>query len=289
MRGKLLDLSDRLDEFTLEVIKLIHNTSRQLNIDYFIIGATARDIIFEKQYGIKVQRATNDIDFSIRAGSWDDYKMFVNKLLESGFEQSRVSHRFNYKNIPSIDLIPFGGISIDETVIRWPEKESGEMTVLGFTEALENSELVKVSGSPDVIIKIASVASLVMLKLISWKDAYPTRSRDASDILFIAKNYTDAGNLDRLVNNHSDIMEIEPDYELWGSRLLGRDISRIAKENTRQHLIKLLAEETDENNQLKLVQDMIAGDYLSDTRNSRFEFYLKIVKSMFVGIKEGKI
>lgn len=41
MREILLDLSDKIDEFTLEVIKPIGNTAKRLSVDILLIGATA--------------------------------------------------------------------------------------------------------------------------------------------------------------------------------------------------------------------------------------------------------
>lgn len=282
----MLDLSDKIDAFTLEVIKLISNTAIQLNVDILIIGATARDIILEKEYGIRAGRATNDIDFSVRVGSWDDYKKLIKELLNSGFKRSDVLHRFSYKDIPNIDVIPFGKISVNDSTINWPDDAAKEMTVLGFNEALANAETIIISRSPEVAVRIASLPSLVMLKFISWKDAFPTRERDASDILFIVRNYINAGNIDTLINENAELMETEFDYDILGARLLGRHISKIANEKTKNFLVSLLAEETDETGKQRFIEDMIKSSFIFDVREEKYAHYLNILKNILYGLNE---
>jgi len=282
----LPDLSDKIDPFTLEVIKLISNTANRLSVDILLIGATARDIILEKEYGIRAGRATNDIDFSVRVGSWDDYRKLTDELLSAGFKRSDVLHRFSYKDIPGIDVIPFGKISVNDATINWPDDAAKEITILGFDEALANAEKVTISHSPEIDIPIASLPSLVMLKFISWKDAFPTRERDAYDVLFIVRNYINAGNLDTLIEDNAELMKAEFDFDILGARLLGRHISKIANENTKDFLTRLLKEETNEAGKLRFVEDMVKSSFLFDQREDKYMHYLNILNNILLGLNE---
>lgn len=47
----------------LTLIRTLDRVARQLNIPYFVIGATARDILMEHVYGLSTACATRDIDF----------------------------------------------------------------------------------------------------------------------------------------------------------------------------------------------------------------------------------
>ena len=69
---KLLDISNKIDSSTLEVLKYISEAADSVQVDFFIIGATVRDIIFNLVHNINIYRATNDIDFSVRLRNWDD-------------------------------------------------------------------------------------------------------------------------------------------------------------------------------------------------------------------------
>ena len=66
MSKKLIDLSGKIDSLILEILETIEKVSRSLSMDFFVVGATARDIILECAYGISNLRATQDIDFGVR-------------------------------------------------------------------------------------------------------------------------------------------------------------------------------------------------------------------------------
>ena len=262
MRGSLLDISTKIDPFTSEVLTLVSKITDTLKMDFFVIGATARNIIFNLAHGIKIQRGTNDIDFSVRVRNWEDYSKLTNALQENNFLPSKVIHRFTYKSVPSIDIIPFGEISINSTTIRWPDKEEKEMSVVGFEECYLDSELVCIQTNPPLDIKIASTRGLVLMKLISWKDGFPSRSRDALDISYIIKNYIEAGNMDRLQSKHGDLITEQFDFELTGAILLGRDIYEIAKPATLEYIINMLEEEIKNGSDSKFISDMMIGTSL---------------------------
>ena len=62
MKESLLDLSGKIDRFTVGLLNTIADVAESLNIQFFVIGAKARDIILSEGYGIQTGRATQDID-----------------------------------------------------------------------------------------------------------------------------------------------------------------------------------------------------------------------------------
>ena len=286
MRGNLLDISTKIDPFTLEVLTLVSKITDTLKMDFFVIGATARDIIFNLVHGIKIQRGTNDIDFSVRVRNWEDYSELTNVLQENKFLPSKVIHRFTYKSVPSIDIIPFGEISINSTTIKWPNKEEKEMSVVGFEECYLDSESVLIQTNPPLDIKIASTRGLVLMKLISWKDGFPSRSRDALDISYIIKNYIEAGNMDRLQSEHADLITEQFDFELTGATLLGRDISKIARPATLEYLINMLEEEIKEESNSKFISDLLIGTSIVSERDKMIQHNSNILKNLLDGLKD---
>jgi predicted nucleotidyltransferase len=288
MRGNLLDISTKIDPFTSEVLTLVSKITDTLKMDFFVIGATARDIIFNLAHGIKIQRGTNDIDFSVRVRNWEDYSKLTNALQENNFSPSKVIHRFTYKSVPSIDIIPFGEISINSTTIRWPDKEEKEMSVVGFEECYLDSESIRIQTNPPLDVKIASTRGLVLMKLISWKDGYPSRSRDALDISYIIKNYIEAGNMDRLQSEHDDLITEQFDFELTGATLLGRDISKIARLATLEYLIHMLEEEIKNGSNSKFIFDMLIGTSIVSERDKMIQHNSNILKNLLDGLKNSK-
>ena len=63
MKEKLIDLSEKIDGFTIELFERISEVAESLKVPFFVVGAMARDIILTHGYGIETGRATQDIDF----------------------------------------------------------------------------------------------------------------------------------------------------------------------------------------------------------------------------------
>ncbi|MCX6170014.1 MAG: nucleotidyl transferase AbiEii/AbiGii toxin family protein [Ignavibacteriales bacterium] len=281
----MLDISTKIDPFTSEVLTLVSKITDTLNMDFFVIGATARDIVFNLIHGIKIQRGTNDIDFSVRVRNWDDFKKLTNALIDNNFSPSKIVHRFTYKSIPSIDIIPFGEVSLDSSSIRWPDKEAKEMSILGFEECFLDSESVRIQTNPQIDIKFASTRGLVLMKLISWKDGFPTRSRDALDIQYIIKNYIEAGNMERLQSEHNDLVNDQFDFELTGAILLGRDIAEISTPQTLEFLINILVEEIKNGGNSKFISDMMIGANIISQRDEKIKHYTNLLNNLLIGLK----
>jgi len=153
MTKKLFDISGKIDEHRLEIITLIKKACDSLDIPFFIVGATARDIILEYIYSIKIYRATNDIDFGIRIEDWDKYNALITALLkDSRFSKDeRIEHRLVYDEVYPVDIIPFGKITSSDGTFIWP-KDKNEFTVLGFEEAYNNSDLVRMRKMPSSLL-----------------------------------------------------------------------------------------------------------------------------------------
>jgi len=259
MIQKLLDLSGKIKSPILEILEAISNITASLNLPFFVVGAVARDIILHYRYGVEIIRATEDIDLGVMVEDWDKFTQLKEAIIGSGtFDQGREPQRFFYKSNFPVDIVPFGQISKPKDTIEWPEFEGIEMSTLGFKESFDNSILVRLRTDPDFEIRFASLAGLAAMKLISWKDKYPARNKDAKDLKFIMLNYIEAGNFERIYDGEdSDILEgDEADYELMSARLLGRDVATIITPESKEYILKILNEETGEQGHYKLAVDM---------------------------------
>ena len=262
MTPKLLDLSGKIKGPILEILEAISNIAASLNIPLFVVGAAARDIILHYGYGVEIIRATEDIDLGVMVEDWDKFTQLKEAIIGSGtFDRGREPQRFFYKGNFPIDIVPFGQISKPKDTIEWPEFEGIEMSTLGFKESFDNSILVRLRTDPDFEIRFASLAGLAAMKLIAWKDKYPERNKDAKDLKFIILNYIEAGNFERIYDGeNSDILEDDAaDYELMSARLLGRDVATIITLESKEYILKILNEETGEQDHYKLAVDMRQG------------------------------
>ena len=290
MTRKLLDLSKKIDRFTVELFKIIANVSESMNAPFFVVGAAARDIILKYGYGIETIRATNDIDLGVEVTDWDQYTKLREDLVATGeFEPTGEPQRLRYKGSVLIDIIPFGAIANPDGIFSWPPDHEVEMNTLGFDESYQHALTVRLRRKPDLDIKFANPAGLALMKLISWDDRHPERNRDAKDLGFLMRTYIDAGNEERLFEQEADIIEIlqesgSYDYVRASARLLGRDISAIAHPETKESLLRILGKETGEGGPYRLVEDMRDGHALP---SSDFEENLVLLEELKAGVLEG--
>ena len=286
MTQQLLDISRKISSHILEVIEAISNIAVSLDISCFVCGALARDIILHNVFDIEIKRATEDVDFGVMIEDWDEFGRLTEKMTQSElFSKDKDPQRFYHKDDFPVDIVPFGKISKPDDIISWPNCDGVEMNTLGFEEAYKDSVTIQLRKEPELVIKFASLRGLAAMKLISWKDRYPLRSKDAKDFEYITRNYIDAGNLDRVYSGKdSDMSESDdPDYELISARLLGRDVAVILNPEAKEYIQKILERETGEQVSYKFIEDMRQGDFI---RRDDFDERLELIEAFKLGFIE---
>ncbi len=125
--------------------------------------------------------------------------------------------------------------------ILWPQ-DGKIMNMLGFDDAFRTAH--KFRTSTDVSVRIASLSSLVMLKVIAWNDRPHERPQDPADINAIIDNYLEAGNFDRFYDENSDLVEMENyTIERAGAALIGRDLHQLCSRGPIVELKRILQKE----------------------------------------------
>ena len=259
------NLSEKIDNVILEILKVIHQEASTLGILFFVVGATARDIVLNHCHTIKTNRATRDLDIGVEVNGWDEFQQLSKALVATGkFEATREPYRLKFGRFP-VDIVPFGNISPEGRTIRWPPDQQVVMNIMGFKEAYQYGMNVRLSNAPSLDVKVPTIPGMALMKVISWNDRYPERSKDAEDLLFFMEHYADAGNEDRMFDNEVELLQTEGfDLVLAGIRLLGRDMAAIADEATGRAIIEILEAETVEQQRYRLVQDMAGSAHTYD-------------------------
>lgn len=257
-----------LDPITIEILRAVAEEAQAEQIDYMLIGATARDVIFTHVFGIETRRATYDMDFAIAIKDWRQFDVVRSRLVaRDTFEASeRVLQRLRYKGQQGeldydVDLVPFGAISEEKHQIAWPPDMKVIMNVVGYDDALASAELV--SFAPGLDGKVVSLAGLAILKLVAWSDRGRANPRDAHDLIHLMNSYAAAGNFDRVYDEEGVIAAGNDDPDLAGVYLLGKDIQRIASADTLDALKKIIRQDVD-----RLLNEMIkAVRHLDDAEH----------------------
>ncbi len=241
MTSTLLDITDKVDPDTQAILRAVAKAARSLGIPFFVIGATARDLVLHHHYGVPVSRATLDRDFAVQIPDWSTFEALKDKLLDSGFSETKMTHRFTADTGGWIDLIPFGPISDEGNTIAWPPTGEVVMNILGFSEACEHALQVRISDSPELILPVVSPPGLALLKLVSWTERERDKSsNDAKDLLYLCATYYRIPEVEGCMYAQNELMESYGWVPERGSaNRLGRDVRQIVGSDTHEFLERL--------------------------------------------------
>lgn len=256
-----MDISSKFDNpIFVDLLRTVDSVAASLGIPFFVVGATARDIVMWYGHGVRPSRATRDIDLGFSVSNWEQFEELKKALISTGdFEQITQKTRMVFKKSTKVDLLPFGEIVDANVKIAWPPDGDTELNLLGFDEAFDTAITVRVSDDPSLEVKIASAAGLVLLKIFAWDDRKPG-NKDAIDLGILIRSYMQIGNGGRIYDEHDDLLKAEPfDYEVAGSHLLGRDLAAICQEETRKKIVQILDRELDGEGDLPLVVQSAAS------------------------------
>jgi len=282
MSNILFDLSGKIDQQTIAVLSVVKKVADSLTIPFFVVGASARDIILNHCYGLKTPRMTKDIDLGVEVASWQQFNQLRESLLSTGkVSPTSKLHSLEFDSV-LIDIVPFGAITDERRRISWPPEHEIIMSLVGFKEAYEYSLTVRLSSNPELDIQLPTLPGLALMKLISWKDGYPERQRDAEDLLVIMQKYERAGNFDRLYEKERSLLEEESfDTRYASIRLLGRDMAIMAEPFTLDTIRTILDAETGQLSQYRLVTDMIKSRFDFDPE---FDEILPLIEKLRQGL-----
>lgn len=265
-----------------QVVSELKGVAEPLGCDYFVIGATGRDLMLRYAHEIDVQRMTKDVDFSVMVRDWAAFTELRAGLIGGGafVERGEVAiHKLRHvgTQLP-IDVVPFGGIERTDRTIAWPPENAEVFDCFGLSEALATAVMTTLPGGASV--RVASIPALAILKLTAWRDRKHTHpGRDAGDLFLYMRHYITCGNMDRLASSHVDILEDpEFDYEPAGARLLGRDVRAMLEPEAVESLQGILEPETDvDGPQLLAAQSGLAVPRA-----------MQLIQAFSVGLSESK-
>jgi predicted nucleotidyltransferase len=250
-----------------------------VDIDFYLIGAIARDTWFA-QKGIRAL-GTTDIDFAVLIS--DPEKFITLKQFMISNEDFRESSNNEYvlfdKSGFQIDLIPFGSLEIEGKEII--DKEGLiHANVTGFKEVYEEA-IEEVSFEGKYKFNVATLAGIVILKLISYDDRPEMRSQDIKDIGVIINHFFD---LERnaIYENHLDLLVENDDLRKISARVLGRQMRAVLNRNIllKERVLKIL-------NQNIVPLNNTRTSYLFENESPiDIEYQTQIMQEIILGIND---
>jgi len=242
-----------------ELLEKLTDFFNSIESEFYVIGATARDMILSGLHNQVSARKTNDLDIAIAIPDWSKFHEISAALCNmEGFEKSKKqTQRFFYKSYFQLDIVPFGEIAQADKLIYWPPEELQAMSVAGFTDVVKHA--LEISIDDSFIIHVATLPGIFILKLNAWRNRQIETNKDADDMAFIISTYLEI-NEQRVVKENYDLYEAD-DFSTFiaGASLLGRDMKIILKANPEilNEFMNILRAEVDKKDESQLINQMM--------------------------------
>ncbi len=227
-----------------------------VDIRFYVIGATARDIIMEI-HGEKSGRATHDLDIAIAISDWKEYKTIEEGIVNiDDFEKDTTQkQRFIFREVFELDIVPFGDIMKEDDKIFWPPDESFAMSVLGFSEVGDVTTEVNIDGNLSV--NVASLAGIFILKISAWSDRNHKTNKDADDIAFVINNYLSINEERAATEYYDQIYNDDFSPIKAGAKLLGYDTAKILMESSKTKISEIISTEISKEEESILINQIL--------------------------------
>ena len=240
----------------VELLKILTDSFNRMGREFYVIGATARDIIIRQLIDTTSGRRTKDLDIAIAIPDWSVFDEIKEVLVADGFKKSTDMRQRFYYGEYELDIVPYG-VAKDDDNIYWPPEEEIAMSVKGFDEVLSESITVNIDGEFDI--RIASLHGLFLLKFNAWLDRNIETSKDAEDMSFILSNYFMA-NLDR--NVYTEVYDWENfDEYIVGGYWLARDLLLLLTKEQIVYYKDCIEKELEKDDESRLFNQIIENCY----------------------------
>ena len=242
MKNTFVNIAGKLPPGLTALYSDISDVAKSLDINFLVVGAMARDLVLVHGFGSTIERGTRDVDFGINVASWEDFETLKAQLIKQGFEQDKQkTHkltRCDSQDLPwEVDIVPFGSIATHDHTISWPPDQVVVMSVLGFTEAMDNAFSVQISDNPYMTISVASPAGVAILKLVAWVEReVEVKPKDAMDLGYLIESYTKIPEIFAAIYEEGCMEAQDWDETKASAMKLGRDAGVIALPPTKKFL-----------------------------------------------------
>ncbi len=284
MTSTLLNIAGKIDPRTVSTIAAVAKVIAELDMPYVIVGATARDLILHHGHGASLQRATRDVDFAVEVPDWSTFEAVKKRLRAEGFQATKTSHRLVDSTNGIIDIIPFGRLQDEQATIAWPPSGEIMMNILGFQEACDHAQWVRLREDPELDAPVATPAGLALLKVIAWTDrSADLRRKDAVDFGYLLSTHEQIPDVrDTLYeDDYTGVMEsYDWDLSLAAAHLLGQRARAIARPDTQRRIAHLSKGELEPLNLDRLAEEMC------EPLESRYDGNRRLLAAFITGFAE---
>ncbi|QJX47834.1 hypothetical protein HMJ29_13125 [Hymenobacter taeanensis] len=224
----------------------------QFGVDFYLVGAVARDIWLSQIYHEPARRMTKDLDLAVFINNTSQYEALQAWLMEhEGFIRAPSSafcllYPASVGNV-TVDLMPFGAIADEAGDVYFSGRGMEHISTVGFSEVLAEAATVATPAGEQW--RVVTLPGIVVLKLVAWQDRPELRGKDAVDVWNLLEAYFHLIT-DEIYTHHLDLFSEDAAADsthlmlLVGARVLGRQVQElIAGRPVQTRLLTLLADQ----------------------------------------------
>jgi len=242
----LIEPVDILDPSIAEMLKIMGTVFREFEVDYYLVGAVARDIRLSAHENFAAKRRTKDVDIAVMLDDEEQFYAFKEALVATGhFEESVYEAiKLIYKGGIEVDLLPFGEIENEDRELQLSRHALLVMDMSGFKEVYPFVDTLTIAEG--LSLDVCTLEGLVILKLIA-NDNNPSRTKDITDIEHFLDVYFEL-NSNEIYTKHFAVMDlyntdVNEYLQLVSARVVGRKMKEMLNgtDETAEHIKTILA------------------------------------------------
>jgi predicted nucleotidyltransferase len=236
---------DILNPLVAKMLKTMGNVFHDFGVDYYLVGALARDIRLSAHENYAAKRRTKDIDIAVLLDDEKQFYAIKEALTATGhFKESSVKAiKLIYEEAIEVDLLPFGEIETEDRRLELSHHALLSMDMSGFKEVHPFVDTLTLAGG--LTLDVCTLEGLVILKLIANEDN-PSRTKDITDIGHFIEVYFELCS-DEIFSDYMDVMDLYDtgifEYlQLVSARVIGRKMKNILSghDKTTEHIKNIL-------------------------------------------------
>ncbi|HEX8658295.1 MAG TPA: nucleotidyl transferase AbiEii/AbiGii toxin family protein [Hymenobacter sp.] len=271
----------------------------RFGIDFYIVGAVARDIWLSQVHQEPIRRMTKDLDLAVLLTNNDQYEALQAWLTEKE-DFTRTTHSaFCLLYQPAgeagsvaVDLMPFGAIADAAGDVYFSTRGMERLSTVGYEAVLSGAATMTTPTGQHW--RVVTLPGLVALKLIAWQDRPEKRGKDALDVRSLLQRYFDLEQ-EAIYAGHHDLFDENDSadtglfLQLVATRVLGRQLRGLLQSGpVRTRLLDLLRAELQAGEQSRLARAMSQAQYREEPAVPSLENCLALLTALEAGLMESE-
>jgi predicted nucleotidyltransferase len=214
-----------------EMFVALESSFKLYDIDFYLVGAIAKNIWINAIHEKPPTRATKGFDMAVLISTKEVFQTLKQHLTTNYPFAGSSQNAFTliWKEKFAVDLLPFGEIEDEDAKVIVDGSGLVNISVPGFSEVYQN-DLRSVLVENETSFKICSLIGIIILKLFAWNDRPEVREKDITDIGEIMYHYFYMHD-EFIYENYAHLFDEHNDLNQLAAVVIGSEIKKVLGTN----------------------------------------------------------